>query len=188
MNSELSKERIYLRDFALTDARAYLSLKDPDRKHWDFNGPYFTRPSRQATVERIDNYLTNIRSGITPAMCDRMLVCDKTNDSIIGEVNWYWKSQETNWMEIGVVIFDDANWSKGIGYEALRQWINKIFIDHPELIRIGLSTWSGNIGMIKLAKKLGMTEEARYKNARIVNGRYFDSLSYGIQREEWVLK
>ncbi len=39
--------------------------------------------------------------------------------------------------------------------------------------------------MINLAKKLGLKEEAKYGNARIVNGEYFDSVSYGILKEEW---
>jgi len=40
--------------------------------------------------------------------------------------------------------------------------------------------------MIRLALKLGMIEEARFRNARIVLGNYYDSVSYGILREEWV--
>jgi len=38
--------------------------------------------------------------------------------------------------------------------------------------------------MIELAKKLGVQKEAEYRKARIVNGKYFDSISYGILREE----
>ena len=185
MKTDHLNERVYLRDFAESDVQAYLDLKDPSRQHWDLNGPYFGRPSKQELLKTIDNYLDNIRSDVTPAMGNRMLVCNKANGLILGEVNWYWKSRETNWMEVGVVIFDASNWGKGLGHEALVRWIDKIFVDYPELVRIGLSTWSGNIGMIKLAGKLGMAEEARYVNARIVNGRYFDSLSYGIQRKEW---
>jgi putative hydrolase of HD superfamily len=33
-------------------------------------------------------------------------------------------------------------------------WIDEMFQKHPKIIRIGLTTWSGNIGMMKLAEKL----------------------------------
>ena len=67
-------------------------------------------------------------------------------------------------------------------------WIEQIFDEKRKIVRLGLSTWSGNIGMIKLAQKLGMIKEAEYRNARIINGEYFDSVSYGILRSEWELR
>jgi RimJ/RimL family protein N-acetyltransferase len=117
-------------------------------------------------------------------MKNRRLISNE-QDELLGEVNWYWKSKETNWMEIGVIIFEEQNWGKGIGFQALRKWIDLLFADFPEIVRIGLSTWSGNIGMIKLSQKLGMIEEACYRKARIVNDTYYDSISYGILKEEW---
>jgi putative hydrolase of HD superfamily len=48
-----------------------------------------------------------------------------------------------------------------------------------------MTTWSGNTRMMHLAEKLGFVKEAVYRKARIVNGIYYDSVSYGILREEW---
>lgn len=39
--------------------------------------------------------------------------------------------------------------------------------------------------MLGLAEKLGFKKEAVYRKARIVINEYFDSISYGILREEW---
>jgi len=39
--------------------------------------------------------------------------------------------------------------------------------------------------MMKTAAKIGMKEEARIREARIVNGEYFDSIKMGILRREW---
>lgn len=88
-------------------------------------------------------------------------------------------------MEVGIVIFNENYWGQGIGYTALKMWINEIFEQNPELIRIGLSTWSGNERMMKLAKKIGLKKEAVYRKARIVDNKYYDSISYGILKEEW---
>lgn len=41
--------------------------------------------------------------------------------------------------------------------------------------------------MMKLATKLGFQEEACFRKARIVKGEYFDSIGYGILREEFYL-
>ena len=39
-----------------------------------------------------------------------------------------------------------------------------------------MSTWSGNHRMIKVAEKIGMIEEARIRDARIVDGCFYDAI------------
>jgi len=39
--------------------------------------------------------------------------------------------------------------------------------------------------MMNLAEKLGLEKEAVYRKARIVDKQYYDSISYGILKEEW---
>ena len=114
-----------------------------------------------------------------------MRIISNDKNELIGEVSWYWKSEETLWLEIGIVIFSEKYWKKSIGYKALKMWINEIFVTKKEIVRIGLTTWSGNTGMLRLADKIGLKKEAEYRKARIVDGNYFDSISYGILREEW---
>jgi len=48
-----------------------------------------------------------------------------------------------------------------------------------------LRTWSGNEGMMELAAKMGFKEEARFRKARIVKGQYYDSIGFGLLRDEW---
>ena len=74
---------------------------------------------------------------------------------------------------------------KGYGYEALGLWGEYLFRAMPELARLDLRTWSGNIGMMRLATKLGFREEARFRKARIVDGVHYDGMGYGVLREEW---
>lgn len=38
---------------------------------------------------------------------------------------------------------------------------------------------------MKVAERIGMKEEARIRNARIVDGEYFDAIKMGMLREEW---
>ena len=88
-------------------------------------------------------------------------------------------------MEIGIIIFNDCYWGHGIGHKALKMWIDEIFDKNPKLIRLGLTTWSGNERMIKLSETIGLKKEAVYRKARIVDNQYYDSVSYGILKEEW---
>ncbi|TVQ24366.1 MAG: N-acetyltransferase [Spirochaetaceae bacterium] len=176
---------IRLRDIREADLEAYRDCLHPDRAYHFLNGPYYPGPDTDIITTIIDRCRAKLTDGESPVLKNKLLIVNDAEE-LLGEVSWFWKSEETNWMEIGIVVFDEGNWGKGIGYAALTRWISLLFAEHPELVRIGLSTWSGNAGMIGLARKLGMVEEARYVNARIVNGEYFDSVSYGIQKADWV--
>lgn len=177
--------QIILRNIVLADLDDYYYWLLPDKKSHDFNGPYFERATAEELREMVLKIKKKLVQNEPPFNNQRRIIASKTTNEIIGTVNWYWKSQETLWMEIGILIFNEKFWNKGIGYEALSLWIDELFYTHPEIIRLGLSTWSGNYGMIRLAQKLHFQEEACYRKARIVDGNYYDSISYGILRPEW---
>jgi len=176
---------IILRDILLKDLEDYYHWNHPDRKFHKYNGPYF----KQKTKDELKLFVKLVRDKLTRGdkhvLKNKKLIADKRTDHIIGAVNWYWKSEETLWMEIGIVIFNENYWGKGIGDKAFKQWIQEVFTTNPDIIRLGLSTWSGNKRMIRLAEKLGFLREAVYRKARIVDHQYYDSISYGILREEW---
>ena len=175
---------IKLRPLLLSDLDKYKHWKLPHHEYHAFNGPYF----KLETKEEIEKYIEKLKRDLqnNQALTNKKIVSNEKNE-IIGEVSWYWRSQETNWLEIGIVIFDSTFWNKVIGCQALNLWIQEIFGLKKEIVRLGISTWSGNIGMIKLAKKVGMKKEAEYRNARIIKGQYFDAVSYGILKTEWFL-
>jgi putative hydrolase of HD superfamily len=104
---------------------------------------------------------------------------------MLGMVTRYWESRETLWMSVGLAIYDPRHWGRGLGYEALGLWTDYLFREMPEIVRLDLRTWSGNVGMVRLAEKLGYVREACFRKARIVDGKYYDSLGYGVLREEW---
>lgn len=175
---------ISLRKLKEQNLKMYGYWKLPTHAYHQLNGPYF----KKETAEEIETEIKELKKAFeegneNPLPRKRMIIYN--NNDLIGEVSWYWKSKETKWLEVGVVIFDEQFWKKGIGYQSLKLWIETVFNEKKEIIRIGLTTWSGNIGMLKVAEKLGLNKEAEYKKARIVNGVYYDSISYGILREEW---
>ncbi|HEW5611926.1 TPA: GNAT family N-acetyltransferase [Streptococcus pneumoniae] len=107
------------------------------------------------------------------------------DDKLVGTVSRYWVCKQIRWMELGIGIYDKKFWNTGIGKVAMLQWIDRTFQDYLELEHLGLTTWSGNIGMMKLAEKLRMKKEAHIPKVRYYQGKYFDSIKYGILREDW---
>ncbi|AEY66829.1 GNAT family N-acetyltransferase [Clostridium sp. BNL1100] len=176
---------IILRELELKDLEDYLYWNHPSHEFHKFNGPYFEKNNEEELIKEIDEMRVLLLNGHKNVLTNQKIIADKDTDELIGRVNWYWKSKDTLWMEVGIVIFNEKYWGHGIGYKALKMWINEIFDQRHELVRIGVSTWSGNEWMIKLAEKLGMKREAVYRKARIVDNKYYDSVSYGILREEW---
>lgn len=106
------------------------------------------------------------------------------DDVLIGIVRRYWIDKNTNWTNVGICIYNPDYWSGGYGSEAFRLWIGFLF-RRMNVVRLGISTWSGNERMLNLAKKLGMKHEGSIRKARFVHGKYYDAVNMGILREEW---
>ena len=176
--------QLYFRDLLFKDLESFAKLTHPSMLHNQFNGPYYHQDTEKEHINKIKKIRKKLKKGVK-VFENRRLIVDMDNEEIIGDVGWYWKSQETDWLEVGIVIYNEKYWGKGLGTFALKKWITDIFQLKPEIVRIGLTTWSGNERMMRLAEKIGLKLEARYINARKLNGEYYDSVSYGILREDW---
>lgn len=145
----------------------------PEWKKWD--APYFPHESKtyEAFLSESD-YWTNQQA--------RWAV--EVAGEFIGVVTYYWEDDSSKWLECGIILYESKNWGKGIGTRALTLWIDHLFKELP-LVRVGFTTWSGNERMMSLGNKLGMTLEARIRKVRYYDDNYYDSIRYGILREEW---
>lgn len=103
-----------------------------------------------------------------------------------GTVSYYWESRPTRWLECGIGIYDPRFWNGGYGTEAVELWIGFLF-ENVDVPRIGMTTWSGNRRMMRCAEKAGFKMEGRIRKVRYYDGVYYDSIRYGILREEWEL-
>jgi len=177
----MAEKNIIIRDWGEADFECYKSWNVGYHKWMAFNGPYYP----QKTKEEIEREIILLK---TKKNISRKVVAFKETNELIGTVSWYWQSIETNWMSVGLAIYDDQLWGQGIGRQALDLWTDYLFDNRQELVRLDLRTWSGNIGMMKIAEKVGYKLEARFRKARIVNDQFYDGLAYGILREERCLK
>lgn len=149
--------------------------QDPPWKRWD--APYFPLKHK-----RLEEYKKSIHTaGSYDAIAKLGIWVDL---ELIGTVGYYWEDETSLWLEAGVTLYLEQYWSRGYGRESLRLWFSHLFATMP-LVRIGLTTWSGNVRMARCAESLGMKQEARLRKCRLWQGKYYDSIRYGILREEW---
>lgn len=181
---EIKGIKINLRDWNDSDMAVYERWQKPGHRWQELDAPYYKSAvdkSKQDTEDlinwRIKNEIGEPRLGLA--------IADPKSNTLLGCVNSYWESIETNWLCIGLVIYDPDHWGQRIGYESLGLWIDYLFAERPEIVRLDMRTWSGNQGLQGLAKKLGFYQEARFRKACIIKGQYYDGLGFGILRDEW---
>lgn len=181
--------RLRLRDWRVDDLQVYAHWLRPGQQWQTLDAPYYKQDhSPEEIIQIITRMRKRIEASSLPTPRRNLVIARYDTDTFIGIVSWYWISEETHWPAIGIVIHDPDNWRQGYGYEALGLWCEYIFQAGPHFARLDLRTWSGNSGMMRLAEKLGFQQEARFRNARIVNGEFYDGMGYGMLRSEWEIR
>lgn len=181
----LNGKQIVLRDWRVEDLHAWAHWMQPHQRWHELDGPYYAKPNVQEIPALVERRRAAIENNDLSTPRTSLVIAARERDTLLGTGSWYWESEETWWVSVGVSIFDPAYWQRGIGYEALGLWSQYLFDTLPQIVRLDLRTWSGNVGMMRLALKLGYREEARFRMARIVNGVYYDGMGYGVLRSEW---
>ncbi len=171
----LEGNSICLRPLMETDVLGNYSfwLNDAEIVQYNSHGRFpMTIPMLKAFVESSQQS----RSAIILA------IVDKESGMHIGNISL----QAINWVdrnaEIAFLLGEKSFWGKGVMLEA-----GNLIIKHGfntlNLHRIYCGTSSENLGMQKLAKKLGMNEEGIRKEAIYNNGVYHDIMEYGILKK-----
>lgn len=147
--------------------------ENPEWNQWD--APYFKHRAVcfESFMEKRDSFVDSDSLWL--------ITC---NEEVCGVVTYYFEDVMKKWLEVGIVIHEGHNWNKGLGTRALSMWIEHVF-STVSTVRVGLTTWSGNDRMIRVADKLGMKLEGRIRKVRYFEGEYYDSIRMGILREEW---
>lgn len=192
-------QRVQLRDWRAEDLPVYESWIMPpaaEGEHeWQkFDGPFYPNFTAEGARRWLDTLGGQVDSGTWPEVRSTAVIADAADDSFIGQVSWYhWEQpsqddgQGSHVMplrSLGVSIYPPEYWSGGFGTEAMKLWVDYLFTA-SDSHRLDLETWSGNVGMCKVALKLGFTEEARIRQARKVRGELYDRMIYGILRSDW---
>ena len=184
---EIRGSKVILRDWKEKDLSLFRSAFTKATEWLRLDAPYLAAPNSDDLEALIEKKSAMIQAE-KPVPRSELVVADPSSDDLVGRVTSYWQSQETLWLSVGIDIFFKTRWGAGRGHEALGLWCEYLFDAMPNLARLDLRTWEGNERMVRLARRLGFQEEARFRKARVVDGRYFDALGFGILREEWAAR
>lgn len=182
---KLTGNKIVLRDCQAADVAHFAHWYQPHHEWKRWYGPYNPLPPAAETAARLDRLRHYIQTGDWAAPRPVLVIADAQTNAFIGRVHYYWESKATWWLGLGIQIYNPKHWRCGFGFEALGLWSHYLFSAFPQIVRLDLRTWSGHAGMMGLAKKLGFQLEARFRQARIFEGAYYDSGGYGVLRTEW---
>lgn len=174
-------ESVYLKSIAASDVKDLWEVSygpKADLKWMALNGPYFEDP-----IIPWEDFSNGLGKNITDHPMIKMIMVRKR---IVGLVTGHFEDGELKqWLDMGVLIYDEQLWGKGIGSIALAQWMDELFNLFPYLPHLGFTTWSGNPGMQKVGEKCGMQKEGVIRQVRYWQGEYYDSVKYGILRTEY---
>ena len=102
----------------------------------------------------------------------------------LGWVNRYHDKKNDDEWYVGIGIAEDGHWDSGLGTEALWLWVDHLFAN-SDFHRIGLTTWSFNPRMMRVAEKVGFLREGAQREVREWEGKFLDRMQYGMLRREW---
>ena len=104
--------------------------------------------------------------------------------AMIGSVNAYVAQGTSDELYVGIGIYQDDLWGQGLGTEALWLWVDYLFA-HSDVHRFGLTTWSFNPAMMRVAEKVGFVYEGAQREVKEWQGERLDRVQYGMLRREW---
>ena len=171
-NIFLDGENIYLKPLEINDIEGnYLKwLNDEDVVKYNSHGKF------PLNTDRLRGYITSAKDSKDSII---LAIIFKKEDIHVGNISL----QSINWIdrkaEISFVLGEKSFWDKGIMFEAGTLLIKHAF-KNLNLHRIYCGTSSQNIGMQKLASKLGMIKEGERKESIYNNGKFYSIFEYGI--------
>lgn len=168
-----------------------ITLRTLEKEDLPFLQRAYTNPELRYPLGTPLKNLDQLETWAEDEETDQFLVClDEGGDSD-DEI-------ETDTRSIGAVFVEDASWRRpelvywlipdvqgeGYGKEAVSLVIEYVFrvYDTPA---VGAGAYAFNDASRGLLESLGFREEGRIRKDRFVDGRYVDTVSYGLLREEW---
>jgi len=174
----LESKRLYLRTLQAEDVEGAYPGWLNDRDVCQGNSHHVYPYTRQQAAAYVQHAATTLDELV-------LAVVLKDNNLHIGNV----ALQKLNWIcrtaEFSILLGDRAEWGKGYGLEASRVLLHHAFTA-LNLTRVACATFHTNVAMRKLALSLGMLEEGVRRRAAYKDGRYLDTVEFGVLRDEFL--
>ena len=145
----------------------------------DNRGEFYSRNFRTLTEMRMEFDA----GGMWTDEFGVLVLADKVTDRMIGQIVWFKTVQYLDEIEIGYILYDQAQRRKGCMTEALRLFTDYLFDTKP-VNRIRLSIATGNAASRRVAEKSGYTHEATQRGAVSRAGKHRDVELYAMLRND----
>ena len=168
----LEGKKIYLRTLCLEDAKGNYPhwLNDPEVTQYNSHGEI------HYTQEMAEEYIAMVTKSPNHQV---FAIIDTQTQTHIGNISLQAINLKARNAEFAILIGEPCVYAKGLGEEAGKLLLDYGFT-HLNLHRIYCGTSSKNIGMQKLALKLGMRQEGIRRDALTKNGEFADIIEYAI--------
>ncbi|OEH85493.1 GNAT family N-acetyltransferase [Desulfuribacillus stibiiarsenatis] len=179
MNSRIfiKGQDVYLRHLQLTDIEGnYLHWFDNEivckyNEHHRY--PYYS--------EQLESYIKNLAGNHNNLVF--AIITNEENEHV-GNISIQNICYINRSAEIAIIVGERKYWGKGHSSEAMQLIISHAFYT-LNLHRLYCGTHSQNVGMIKLAHKLGFQQEGIRRKAIYKNGDYSDIIEFGLLKDEY---
>ncbi|MFG2716472.1 GNAT family N-acetyltransferase [Streptomyces goshikiensis] len=179
--SVIEGKLVRLRALRAQDAGHHVRWRnDPEVVHWAAGGNPCFGPVTAEAVEL--GFETMLR--LNPKESAVFTVEDLADGTVIGMVDYRDLDPLAGLATVGVTIGERDRWGCGHGSDALRLLVGHLFGIFG-LHRIELDTWSGNERAVRAFTKAGFREEGRRRSTVLVAGKRYDTVLFGMLREEW---
>jgi RimJ/RimL family protein N-acetyltransferase len=174
VNPFLVGAHIYLRPLERTDAPLFATwLNDPDVSR-------FLKLYRPLSLRAEEEFIDRTGQG------DDILlgIVLRDGDRLIGGTGLHQIDQRCRKTSFGIVIGEKAAWGNGYGTEATRLMVGYAF-DTLNLNRVWLHVYEYNPRGLRTYEKAGFRREGLLRQDVFRDGRYWDTITMAILREEW---
>lgn len=172
--------RLVLRPFIRGDVDAVYSYRSrPDVAEYLFDAPMNHEECAEAVRSRSSQIALSGEG-------DKILLAiERIEDSrLIGEVSLIWRSVANAQAEIGYILHPDAH-GRGFATEAMRELLHFAF-DTVGIHRVYARCDARNIASARVMQRLGMREEAHFREHAHFKDRWDEELICAILDREWL--
>ncbi len=123
--------------------------------------------------------------GFVTRQHDYIFAIEADDGAYIGNIGLHGIERENRRALLGIIIGEKAYWGQGYGTDAVKAMLGWAF-GYMNLNRVALTVYAYNERAIGCYLKCGFRHEGAMRQARYVDGQYYDELMMGILREEWL--
>jgi RimJ/RimL family protein N-acetyltransferase len=116
---------------------------------------------------------------------DHIFAIEANDGRYIGNIGLHDFERENRRAMLGIIIGDKAYWGQGYGTDAIQAMLGWAF-GYLNLNRVSLTVYAFNERAMRCYVKCGFRHEGTMRQARYVDGQYYDEHMMGILRDDWM--